>query len=469
MTFQGCSIAFAILIFAQHIPAIAQTIYQPPIELKSLSVQEIDQTLPDVSFEKWLETTVGKDYKVQWKKNPCGRFSGMELKASGLRERICLIANEASAFGREVEIIFEETSSNSKTQKRWRIRRIRFYSDLSNSEWVELQKLSHVPYTLAADRDSRYASGIAWNHVIEDRERSEKLGSQFLSCTFNPDGTTKLMRAARDGDQAVVEELLRKGVDINERSIGCGGNWHEEPMRDKTALMFAAENGRTQIVQKLVSAGADIMLRTNKSMTAWSYAADNYHLDVLKILWKKAGNEIPQWWLVSSSYKVSTSRQPNLIEFLAKRITNPAHLAKALTGAAMMGDAKSVQILLDHGAWVTGPAIAAAAYHGAGDGVEALALLLKHVDTPDLRWMQYGVGTNYVTPLMIVVERVSTDWGFRAIDILLAHGANPNAIDAQGDSVLDYAKRRGGEYLIRKLEKLGAKEGGVLISGLHSR
>src|SRR5579859_5671656 len=43
---------------------------------KQVSVQKLDQTLPDVSFEKLLEKESGADAKYHWELNDCGEQTG---------------------------------------------------------------------------------------------------------------------------------------------------------------------------------------------------------------------------------------------------------------------------------------------------------------------------------------------------------------------------------------------------------
>ncbi len=294
---------------------------------------------------------------------------------------------------------------------------------------------------------------------LEQEEREKwKPGTAFISCLINR-GKTRLMRYARDGRIDSVKRLLKRGVNIDKGSVGCNFNLHEAPESGKTALIFAAENGHEQVVQELVNAGVDIVVRTSKGRTAWTFAADNGHFEVLKILWTNAGNQIPQWQ-VSAFVRKAVHRDPEMVNYLAHRVKNPANLVYSLRSAINHGDPSSIKILLDHGACVTGMVIAEAGVRTWDNRVEVLELLLNHVNSPDLRSIKaQGTYINYVTPLMMVINKIDVKVGFETIDTLISYGADINTFDVHGKSVLDYAIDKGHTGLIQESRKLGAKEG----------
>jgi ankyrin repeat protein len=111
----------------------------------------------------------------------------------------------------------------------------------------------------------------------------------------NPEGTTALMKASFQGAWMIVDELLKKGADVN----ASGG-----PSR-MTALIGASLSGRdgrvyeyhsgrvqegfsslgsTHIVQALVRHGANVNARSKWGSTALMEASANGHINIVKFL-----------------------------------------------------------------------------------------------------------------------------------------------------------------------------------------
>jgi ankyrin repeat protein len=79
----------------------------------------------------------------------------------------------------------------------------------------------------------------------------------------NEDGQTALMLAARTGNVAVAELLVKHGADVNRR----------EHFRDQSAVMWAAGENRPEMVAFLVSKGADLSVRAKS--TDWPTQISN--------------------------------------------------------------------------------------------------------------------------------------------------------------------------------------------------
>ena len=85
--------------------------------------------------------------------------------------------------------------------------------------------------------------------------------------------------AAMTGDQAKVQELLKRGANIDSRGTG-GGN----APAGTTPLMMAAVWNRLQIVRTLISAGAKVNISDEGGGTALIYAVWKGHVEVIREL-----------------------------------------------------------------------------------------------------------------------------------------------------------------------------------------
>jgi ankyrin repeat protein len=123
-----------------------------------------------------------------------------------------------------------------------------------------------------------------------------------------------LKRAAREGNIAQVQEILRQGQDVNE-NYGSG---------EATPLIFAASAGRVEVVRLLLKRGA------NPNLCSWA-------------------NVCPIWWATQSgSYETVKA----LIEAGADVRKNPGVNAlekPTLHEAVFTGKSEIVQLLLDNG------------------------------------------------------------------------------------------------------------------------
>jgi hypothetical protein len=87
----------------------------------------------------------------------------------------------------------------------------------------------------------------------------------------------QFFEAARKGDVAAVTALLDKGVDVNTKF-----------RYGTTALFKAAERGNTDVVKLLLARGADVTVKdTFYSATAMTWALDNHHVEVVRLLLEK--------------------------------------------------------------------------------------------------------------------------------------------------------------------------------------
>ncbi len=140
----------AIFVFIFPAKVLADALFS--LEVKEILVSDVEPSLPKVTFEVWLREMLDDKFNIHWKGGQCGRFQGVELRASGIAERMCLLASRGSISPKEIELIFGKRE-NCPNLHEWCVRRIRLYpgSSAYGYQWIEFQKLSHLASRLSAD------------------------------------------------------------------------------------------------------------------------------------------------------------------------------------------------------------------------------------------------------------------------------------------------------------------------------
>ena len=96
-----------------------------------------------------------------------------------------------------------------------------------------------------------------------------------------PGGETPLMTAARTGTLTAVKVLLANGARVEDK----------DERRGQTALIWAAAEGHAPVVQALIDAGADFRARVPSGLTPLMFAAREGRLHVARTL-LKAGSDV---------------------------------------------------------------------------------------------------------------------------------------------------------------------------------
>jgi ankyrin repeat protein len=92
-------------------------------------------------------------------------------------------------------------------------------------------------------------------------------------------GYTPLMLATANHAQALVQALLKKGVDVNAKNSG-----------GVTALMIAVANGRADTAELLMQAGANVNAQNERGDTAMSIARAKGDEKLIKLLGEPSGH-----------------------------------------------------------------------------------------------------------------------------------------------------------------------------------
>ncbi|XP_033967148.1 kinase D-interacting substrate of 220 kDa B-like isoform X2 [Pseudochaenichthys georgianus] len=222
-------------------------------------------------------------------------------------------------------------------------------------------------------------------------------------------GQTPLMVASEQGNVEIVQELLRRGANVNLDDVDC---W--------TALISAAKEGHFEVVRELLENNANLEHRDMGGWTALMWGAYKGHTDVARMLMDKGAN-------------------PNI---------TGQYSVYPIIWAAGRGHAEIVHLLLQHGAKVncsdkygTTPLIWAAR-KGHYDSVMHLLANGADVDQE---------GANSMTALIVAVKGGYTE----VVKELLKSNPNVNMTDKDGNTALAIAAKDGHTEIVQDLLDAG--------------
>jgi ankyrin repeat protein len=227
-------------------------------------------------------------------------------------------------------------------------------------------------------------------------------------------GETALMWAAAENHADVVALLLKAQADVNRRSrsltfprdnFGLEGVPTYLPKGGWTALMYAAREGAPDAARILAEAGADLNVADPDGTTALVDAITNSHYDTAAILIEQGANpNLADTTGMAALYAATDMSSLGEVYGRPPRRVSDTHTALDI-----------IRMLLEHGAQVdaklTKPLLTRA--HTPGDPLLGAA----------------------ATPLM----RAAKNGDYRAMDVLIAHGADVNARIKNNSSVLMFA------------------------------
>ncbi|KAG7224213.1 hypothetical protein INR49_019948, partial [Caranx melampygus] len=222
-------------------------------------------------------------------------------------------------------------------------------------------------------------------------------------------GQTPLMVAAEQGNLEIVQELIRRGANVNLDDVDC---W--------TALISAAKEGHIEVVRELLENNANLEHRDMGGWTALMWAAYKGCTDVAQLLLEKGAN--PH---ITGQYSVYP-----------------------IIWAAGRGHAEIVHLLLQYGAKVncsdkygTTPLIWASR-KGHYDCVMHLLANGADVDQE---------GANSMTALIVAVKGGYTE----VVKELLKRNPNVNMTDKDGNTALAIAAKDGHTEIVQDLLDAG--------------
>jgi ankyrin repeat protein len=258
--------------------------------------------------------------------------------------------------------------------------------------------------------------------------------------TDKPGDVPPLMLATLLSDAAKVEELLKLGADPNQTdAVGA------------TALLWAASDiDKTRL---LLDRGANVNARsTNLGRTPFLIAAGvPGNVDVLALLLKHGADLRAKDTAGFSALAIAmASADLEVVRFLVARGLDPNDVPLAAMRAALARARPAlIEFLMSRGLKVPPDILIGA----------------TNWQSPDLiaRWIKTGADVNARSPSYgstPLLKAASSELaGAQTLQVLLDHGANPNAASTEGETPLDWAIYRGDLAKKAVLEKFGATRG----------
>jgi ankyrin repeat protein len=246
------------------------------------------------------------------------------------------------------------------------------------------------------------------------------------------------------------------------------------------ALMAAFDTEETEIVKLLLNNGADMSDKDTYHQTVYTYTASIGDVELMEFLFQKSKENISQKDLNLSLCEASYNGHEDIVKLLLEKgaeVNNSWNLGEnALMKAARRNFPKVVKLLCNSGADLEksdskgNTALQYAAYEGSLDVVKLLleyganietrnnlnwsslmqAVLMGHLDVVEL------LLENKCEVNVIGLERGETEAILAAdlnrleiMKLLIKFGANIGKTDKDGNNVLNYAKKRENQQMIK--------------------
>ncbi len=252
-----------------------------------------------------------------------------------------------------------------------------------------------------------------------------------------PGGKPPIIIAALSDQMTMVELLLNRGANVEARENGSGD----------TALITAIRSGYLSVVQVLLAHHADVNAKSPGDITPLHLAAQKGYADIAGLLITNGADvNAADKNGYTPLYGAATAGNTPVMEVLMARkadVNARANDGKTpLYAAVERGQLGAAALLLKNGADVNATWSGSRPLHDAviRNNADLVKLLLDNGADPNARRSSYNfidIGTSAghaedVTPLIMAVMNRQPD----IVNLLIAHRADVNAVDASGDSAL---------------------------------
>jgi ankyrin repeat protein len=278
-----------------------------------------------------------------------------------------------------------------------------------------------------------------------DKPAFKKLASEDpkVGNLKGPGGTTPLMQAVLYGDSESMRWLLENGADPNIRNEAGA-----------TALMWAVDD--LEKTRLLIEHGANVNARSDDGRTPLLIAAEQF------------GNSAVVKLLLDRGASIS-AKSPTVIGY-----------ATPLSEAARVGDDALMRMLIERGAEVKSGRLEALRNAYRAKCANCLEILLEGADRGSLNiaaallspplgdsravkaLLDRGADANARDPkgnTILMLAASSEAFPIDTVQSLIERGADLNAKTTEGKTALDFAKLKGSTPVVELLIKAGAKEG----------
>ena len=286
-----------------------------------------------------------------------------------------------------------------------------------------------------------------------------------------------LLRAAEEGQEAVVRLLLEKGAELDSKD-GSG----------RTPLWWAAVRGHEAVMRLLLEKGAELDSKDMLGLTSLSLAAGSGHEAVVRLLLEKGAElDSEDWSGQTPLSRAAGSGHEAVVRLLLEKGTELDLKDETdrtpLSWAAWSGHEAVVRLLLEKGADLDSKdgLGQTALSRAAGSGHEAVVRLLleKGAELDSEDWsgqtpLSRAAGSGHEAVVRLLLEkgteldlkdetdRTPLSWaawsGHEAVvRLLLEKGADLDSKDGLGQTALSRAAGSGHEAVVRLLLEKGAE------------